>query len=153
MSKFTVRIITWFYWIVGSRVQVDQICEDLKTKADIMDEFFTVLGVWNSTKFDSPKIRTLSINRLQAIGIRALELILKKKVALSSVQGDTYIENMKEMVRSYLGENLNFYEGAIVTNGTVEESIVTCKDPEIDQLFCLDQYLLKVLKEKEGLIN
>ena len=66
-KRTKIKLTNRLYLLIGTRVKIEDIVEDLPTVGDIWTEFCILMSIWDHTKF---KNDTLSMNRLEAF-IRA----------------------------------------------------------------------------------
>ena len=109
-KKTKIRLTNSLYLLIGTRVKVEDIVEDLPTVGDVWTEFCILMTIWEHTRFKNDK---LSMNRLEAC-VRAF---LKFK-------GRPWKDIPKESFNSTLeliyGECIDLYDDTLYTEKGLE---------------------------------
>jgi hypothetical protein len=115
-DKIKILFIYYLYKMIGTRVKIKDIYEDLRTENDAIFEADSVMIALNTIK--TKWIKEISYNRLIAVLMKLIDL--KAGVKICSVNWD--IEDFKEAVELLYHTKIIFYENELLSGDNIIKS-------------------------------
>lgn len=127
-----ISITNKLYKLIGTRVEVNDIVDDLLDIDDIWREVSILLGIWELTKF---KDDILSINRLEAC-VRAF-------IKLKGGDWKCSHESLLGVIENIYTERIDLYDDSLFTDNGIEIQAIKGTRGDIAMYFLLIEYLFK----------
>ena len=153
LEKFGYWLINVLYWLVGTRVEIEDIYRDVNSISEVFSEYTSILKTHEITKFKNEKVKELSKRRLIALSMRAFEFIMGSEYSWPmNTPNIDYIQMFKDAILDNMNIKVELYEFEYTTEDEVVEGYVHCKDPKLNDYLLLCQFLIdrlnKIRKKK-----
>jgi len=150
MNKFYIILISWAYCLVGTRVRVKDIYDDIETKTEALCDYYAAVNAYRITKCENKFVRRVTKNRLKACCYRVFEFLVGRKFGWDLSDDGNTEDQVLEEIKEYFKDEISIYENTMTTNTDVIFSDLRCQDSELDVLFLLGQYLTNRLLQLEA---